>query len=614
MTFEFAHGIPELHPERRGMLSRVPGKQNWIEKTPSGNYALPPYINSAATAMKREHPNWPVSKVIQYAVEWVRRMCETGRTFGGTVKVSAAVQAAACQAYQQWMAKRAEAHATSEDIEEVSDVMEFAVKAKPKISDKPWSNFSQSDYTDEQWRRACIIKGKTKSECKFPVLEPDGTLNRNAVHAAAARLSSADLTPEERATLKRRLRGLYRILGETPPESIRMSDDEFISAMLSSWGLDDEEEGADDVSLGDEEGLALFEEALSGSLTYRLPVVEFSGGMREVSPRVYEKEILRAGRINYKGRTLEFTPQMLRSIVDSFERKPFDYVPFQFVDENNAHTDDPRRYAGRIKALRLSPDGESLRALIELTPDAERIVKHNPNFGVSVKLYPDYTRVSDGVHFGPTLVHVAGTHRPRLTDLAPWQEIAASVDDEMTLDLSDADFIASKKEYTNMPDVKQDETPRLEHKEEEGKKDSSLITLSAEEFEERIQQAVSAALSESEGRAKRLEERVRELSDARYADHVRAIKERYLREGVKPAVLDIAEQLMLSFRSEPGEITLSEGDSEVKVNRLEALARLLDNCKGQVDLSAEKGSADAAEEFSEVDDEAVKTLVNLIRK
>lgn len=98
------------------------------------------------------------------------------------------------------------------------------------ISDKPWSQFSESDYTPEQWYEACLIKPAkseytAKSQAKLPVREPDGTLNRNAVHAAAAALAGArggvKASTEEKRKAARALLRLYRELEEEPPESIR---------------------------------------------------------------------------------------------------------------------------------------------------------------------------------------------------------------------------------------------------------------------------------------------------------------------------------------------------------------------------------------------------------
>lgn len=98
------------------------------------------------------------------------------------------------------------------------------------ISDKPWGQFSESDYSLEQWYDACLIKPPkaeytAKSQAKLPVREPDGTLNRNAVHAAAAALAGArggiKATAQERRAAARALVRLYRELDEKPPESIR---------------------------------------------------------------------------------------------------------------------------------------------------------------------------------------------------------------------------------------------------------------------------------------------------------------------------------------------------------------------------------------------------------
>ncbi|MGB9613893.1 MAG: hypothetical protein ACPL3B_00095 [Fervidobacterium sp.] len=101
-----------------------------------------------------------------------------------------------------------------------------------KVSDKPWSNFSESDYDKEQWWDACLIHLVPKSEytskeqCKLPVKEPDGTYNRNGIHAAAAALAGARVGVDVPMELKRKaarvLVRLYQdLLDEEPPESIK---------------------------------------------------------------------------------------------------------------------------------------------------------------------------------------------------------------------------------------------------------------------------------------------------------------------------------------------------------------------------------------------------------
>lgn len=94
------------------------------------------------------------------------------------------------------------------------------------VSDTPW-NFSQADYSIEQWRRACLIDMGTgdpgsKSRYKLPVKEPGGALNRNGVHAAAGRLNQVQgISAAKRAATARKLISLYRNqLKEDPPQHL----------------------------------------------------------------------------------------------------------------------------------------------------------------------------------------------------------------------------------------------------------------------------------------------------------------------------------------------------------------------------------------------------------
>lgn len=97
------------------------------------------------------------------------------------------------------------------------------------ISTKPWSDFKESDYDDAQWLRACLIDrgpdaGSAKQRGSLPVREPDGTLNKNAVHSAAAALAGARGGVKAAPELKKRaaaaLVRLYAQLDEDPPESV----------------------------------------------------------------------------------------------------------------------------------------------------------------------------------------------------------------------------------------------------------------------------------------------------------------------------------------------------------------------------------------------------------
>lgn len=103
------------------------------------------------------------------------------------------------------------------------------------ISEEPWSKWSASDYSIEQWRRACLITmpggdPQSKATYKLPVRTPTGAVNRAGVHAAAAALAGArggvDAPADQKAKAKRALRGLYSQLKEEPPDSLKADANE----------------------------------------------------------------------------------------------------------------------------------------------------------------------------------------------------------------------------------------------------------------------------------------------------------------------------------------------------------------------------------------------------
>jgi hypothetical protein len=99
------------------------------------------------------------------------------------------------------------------------------------ISEQPWSDFAESDYTPQQFCRSALIDlnpagaEKSKANCKLPILTPSGALNRNAVHAAAAVLAGSrggvNAPAEAKRAAARKLMARYRELDEEPPDSLR---------------------------------------------------------------------------------------------------------------------------------------------------------------------------------------------------------------------------------------------------------------------------------------------------------------------------------------------------------------------------------------------------------
>ena len=97
------------------------------------------------------------------------------------------------------------------------------------LSEKPWSDYTKADYSIEQWHAACLIHQHdgaptSKDQCKIPVKTPNGAVNRNGVHAAAAALAGArggvHASSEEKTKAAKSLIRYYHEMDEEPPPSL----------------------------------------------------------------------------------------------------------------------------------------------------------------------------------------------------------------------------------------------------------------------------------------------------------------------------------------------------------------------------------------------------------
>jgi HK97 family phage prohead protease len=93
---------------------------------------------------------------------------------------------------------------------------------------KTWDG-SPARFTDDQYKRSALFcRGggdPPKADCSLPVLEPDGTLNTNALGAAAAALAGArggvrGASPQQKASAARKLIRYYNAAGLEPPASL----------------------------------------------------------------------------------------------------------------------------------------------------------------------------------------------------------------------------------------------------------------------------------------------------------------------------------------------------------------------------------------------------------
>lgn len=95
------------------------------------------------------------------------------------------------------------------------------------VVSRPW-NGSASRFEDDEYERSCVVcrtgEGSVKERCSLPVLEPNGDLNVNGMHAAASRLNQTSLPMDLKAQAARKLIRYYRQAGEdAPPMLVQMA-------------------------------------------------------------------------------------------------------------------------------------------------------------------------------------------------------------------------------------------------------------------------------------------------------------------------------------------------------------------------------------------------------
>lgn len=298
---------------------------------------------------------------------------------------------------------------------------------------------------------------------------------------------------------------------------------------------------------------------------------------------VFRKEVLKAGTIEYKGQPLEFTPDYLDGLVLAHAQGVYPTVPLVFAGPDNAHTQDVERIRGEV--LSLEREASSLYALVRASnDDAAKLLRENPNIGVSVRIEQPVKR-ADGKVWDHAVQHVLATANPVVPGLSPWQPVELSAPVVDVIDLSTLDFASSAEvvhptdKEPSMTALTDEETAQLRSllaaiaeaeeepadEETDGPSDEELaalaqglldedktkepVALSAETTEalELANQRIDAqAIELAQIRAERDAERYARLRDQLATDH-----------GIPPAITELARPLLTGART----IELSAGQN-----------------------------------------------------
>lgn len=151
---------------------------------------------------------------------------------------------------------------------------------------------------------------------------------------------------------------------------------------------------------------------------------------RSAKGKLYKKQILKFGNFahpNDPKSKLRVTREVGESLVRNFHNGVCDIVQVPVVDEANRHTEDPFRNIGEV--VDLTVDDKGVWATVDARKKEYADELGKTLIGASAMMHMNYTDTKTGKKVGPTLLHVAITNRPYITNLQDFEEIiAASAD------------------------------------------------------------------------------------------------------------------------------------------------------------------------------------------
>lgn len=142
--------------------------------------------------------------------------------------------------------------------------------------------------------------------------------------------------------------------------------------------------------------------------------------------RLFKKEILKMDSSfvhpSAPGKIIHIDHQFAEALKRNFKAGICDIVQVPMVNDANQHVEDPSRNVGEV--VDLSYDDKGIYAVIDARKHAEDF--GTTLLGASAMLSTNYTDHKTGAKVGPTLLHVAVTNRPYITNLDDYEEIVAA--------------------------------------------------------------------------------------------------------------------------------------------------------------------------------------------
>lgn len=317
---------------------------------------------------------------------------------------------------------------------------------------------------------------------------------------------------------------------------------------------------------------------------------------------MFRKQVLPKQTINYKGRKITFDDAYMQDLAKAFNANAFDTVKLFFDKGDGKHMEDPEQVRGTIRGLELANDG--LDVIIDFDNEqAADLVRQHPDFGVSARIIEGLEH-ADGRTFPRAIKHVLGTFDPRATGMRPWQEVSMSEEVKDTVDLTDEDDVTTEPEGTEgTPDSQPNPNPTEPDSDDDTDDEDDVDDDDADDDEDddnpegevkmsREAQAVIDTLSAAD---RENNDRIRSLELQLAAQRFESEAAEYVRDGVPPAIVELARPL-LSLPAQPV-IELSRDGKDESIDVGDTVRKMLSEMKGFVELSREMGHS-----FATVDD------------
>lgn len=329
--------------------------------------------------------------------------------------------------------------------------------------------------------------------------------------------------------------------------------------------------------------------------------------------------------ISYGGKKLTFSKDLMERLKSNYESGILDQTAFQLATDSNSHDTlddianrrnfDPERYRGEIQELKIvekgNPEKDGFWAKMKLTDEGLKLIKDNPNLGVSPSIKPSYVD-ADGKSHDFVLRHVVGTLDPKVKQMGAWHDgeilLTSENDNEEVFGLTAPTDV--KPADTDTPptgdtvSVSRTEYDKMKADLAELEKGEALLDEILAEEDDDVEVKLSA---DRDPKLVALENKVAK-------SEWKAEKNDYLHAGVPAPLLNLCDEVMEV--ADDFTINLSNGES---ADPRDVIRKLLDEAKGYVDLTNEQGhgqepkeSEAKQKEASEFVDGFINTYTNPI--